>query len=98
MENENNDAKFEVVLSPQYSNALRAQVMTVIKVAVADARQQTMIDSPWLRSKADTAKWLGVSPNTLETLIVNGLPIHYLPGTNRVVAQKQEVSAWLLQQ
>lgn len=88
--------RLEVVLPPEYDQKLRQQVMATINEAVKSARQQTYIDSPWLPSKAAAAKYLGMSNNTLTTLIKAGLPVHFLPDVAKYTFNKHEINEWLL--
>lgn len=87
--------EIKVVLDPDYTAALRESVMTTITNAVADARQQTGIDSPWCAGKKHIAAWLDISPSSLDKLIAQGMPIHYLGDVDRFTANKFEVSEWI---
>lgn len=87
--------EIKVVLDPQYTDELRQTVMDTITDAVADARQQTGIDSPWVTGKKHIAEWLDISQSSLNQLIANGLPIHYLGDVDKYTANKHEVSEFL---
>lgn len=88
-------AELKVVLDPQYTDELRKAVMTTITSAVADARQQTAIDSPWITSKKRIAKWLNISQTSLNQLISQGLPVIYLGDVDIWTANKHDISAWI---
>jgi len=90
--------KLQVTLPDEYSEQLKQQVKATIEEAVKEARQQTGIDSPWIQDKKNIAKWIGVSNNSLTALINQGLPIHMLPDVDKIVANKHELSEWLLKQ
>lgn len=91
------EQELKVVLDPEYTDALRHAVMTTITDAVADARQQTAIDSPWITGKKRLSEWLDISQSSLNQLIAQGLPIHYLGDVDKYTANKHEVSQWLKQ-
>ncbi|QEA32117.1 hypothetical protein [Secundilactobacillus malefermentans] len=91
-------AKLQVTLPPEYDEQLKQQVKATIEEAIKEARQQTGIDSPWLQTKQSIAKWIGISNNSLTTLINNGMPIHFMPDLNLVCANKHEISEWILKQ
>ena len=87
----------KVVLDPQYTDELRQAVMATITDAVADARQQTNIDSPWITGKKNIAKWLHISQASLIQLIAHNMPIHYLGDPDIWTANKHEMSEFLKQ-
>lgn len=89
---------FRVVLSPEYDEQLKKQVMTTIKQAVEEARRQTGIDSPWLSSKHAIAKWLKVTDTTVTVLIKSGMPVHEMPEVNKTMGYKREIMEWVLSQ
>ncbi|MCV3315837.1 hypothetical protein NVV78_07770 [Pediococcus ethanolidurans] len=86
--------ELQVTLPPEYDEHLKQEVMSTITEAVNEVRQQTGIDSPWLSSKQATAKWLGVSVETLNALILQGMPIHQQTGKN--FFSKAEITQYLL--
>lgn len=66
----------QVTLPPEYDESLRTQIKDIIDKAVKEVRQKTGIDSPWLSSKQSASKWLGISVETLNTLVLQGMPEH----------------------
>lgn len=66
----------QVMLPPEYDESLRTQVKDILDKAVKEVRQKTGIDSPWLSSKQSASKWLGVGVETLNTLVLQGMPEH----------------------
>ncbi|MCM6819367.1 hypothetical protein [Pediococcus pentosaceus] len=66
----------QVMLPPEYDESLRTQVENILDKAVKEVRQRTGIDSPWLSSKQSASKWLGISVETLNTLVLQGMPEH----------------------
>lgn len=84
----------QVVLPPEYDEKLKQEVMGTITEAVQEARQQTQIDSPWLSSKQATSKWLGVSVETLNALILQGMPLHQQTG--KYFFNKSEITNYIL--
>lgn len=91
------DAEIKVVLDPEYTDELRQAVMATITNAVADARQKTGIDSPWIAGKKHIAEWLDISQSSLNSLINQGLPVHYLNDPDIWTANKHEVDEFLKQ-
>lgn len=89
--------EIKVVLDPEYTDKLRQAVMITITSAVADAREQTGIDSPWIAGKKHIAKWLDISQSSLNALINQGLPVHYLGDPDIWTANKHEVTEFLKQ-
>ena len=86
--------EFQVTLPPEYDEHLKQEVMSTITEAVQEARRQTAIDSPWISSKRTCARWLGVSVETLNALILQGMPIHQQTGKN--FFNKKEITQYLL--
>lgn len=66
----------QVMLPPEYDESLRMQVKDILDQAVKEVRQKTGIDSPWLSSKQSASKWLGIGVETLNTLVLQGMPEH----------------------
>lgn len=66
----------QVMLPPEYDESLRTQVKDILDRAVKEVQQKTAIDSPWLSSKQSASKWLGISVETLNTLVLQGMPEH----------------------
>lgn len=52
--------------------------------------------TPWIKGKANAAKWLGVSPNTLQKMMENGLPVHFVANVEAYFFNKNEVTEYLL--
>lgn len=88
--------EIKVVLDPEYTAALRESVMATITSAVADARQKAYIDSDWVSKKKHIAKYLDISEQTLNVLIKQGLPIHYLGDADVYSGNKHEMTQWIL--
>ncbi len=86
--------ELQVTLPPEYDEHLKQEVMSTIIEAVNEARQQTGIDSPWLSSKRSCAKYLGVSVEVLNALVLQGMPIHQQTGKN--FFNKKEITQYLL--
>lgn len=89
-------SEIKVVLDPEYTAALRESVMATITSAVADARQKAYIDSDWVAGKNHIAKWLDISQSSLNGLIKQGFPIHYLGDVDVWTANKHEASKWII--
>lgn len=70
----------QIILPPEYDESLKQQIMDTINNAVKEARQQTGIDSPWLSSKQSASKWLGISVETLNSLVLRGMSEHFVNG------------------
>ncbi|MCV3325561.1 hypothetical protein NUU18_04100 [Pediococcus pentosaceus] len=66
----------QVMLPPEYDKSLRTQIEDILDKAVKEVRQKTGIDSPWLSSKQSASKWLDISVETLNTLVLQGMPEH----------------------
>lgn len=90
--------ELQVTLPPEYDQALKHHLTSIIDEAIADARRQAAIDSPWLPSKVAIAKWLGIANNTLTVLINSGLPVHCMPNTDKMFGDKREITEWMLKQ
>lgn len=83
----------QVMLPPEYDKSLRTQVKDILDQAVKEVRQKTGIDSPWLSSKQSAAKWLTISVETLNTLVLQGMPEHEKGG--KYFYNKSEMTEFL---
>lgn len=55
-------------------------------------------DNPWIKGKRRFAKWLGVSYPTLDKMLKDGLPVHFITDVDAYFFNKQEVNKYLLEQ
>ena len=54
-------------------------------------------DNPWIKGKRRFAKWLGVSYPTLDKMLKDGLPVHFITDVDAYFFNKQEVNKYLLE-
>lgn len=55
-------------------------------------------DKPWIKGKVNLSKWLGVSPKTVQKMMENGLPVHFVKDVDAYFFNKQEINEYLLEQ
>lgn len=88
----------QIQLPKEQEAEFYSYISDVLNKAVANVEKNAHINSPWLKGKVSTAKWLGISPQSLNKLMSRGLPVHYLDDMDVSFFNKSEITKYLLEQ
>lgn len=69
---------------------------TVERLNEAIDKLEKVTDNPWIKGKKKFAKWLDVSYQTLDKMLVEGLPVHFIGDSEIYFFNKNEVNEYLL--
>ncbi|HFZ6205556.1 helix-turn-helix domain-containing protein [Streptococcus salivarius] len=85
----------QVILPDEQIHQIQLLISTLIKKEIENQLSNYGIDNPYLNKK-QTCKYLGISNNTLDSWIQQGLPSIRIGKTVRF--NKQAIDSWLLSQ
>lgn len=88
----------KIQLPKEQENEFYSYISDVLNKAVENVEKNAHINSPWLKGKSATVKWLGISPQSLNKLMSRGLPVHYLDDMDVSFFNKSEITKYLLEQ
>ncbi len=69
---------------------------TLEKLNATLDRLEKLNDNPWVKGKVAFSKWLGVSYATLDKMMKDGLPVHFVGDIDAYFFNKNEVNEYLL--
>lgn len=84
----------EIKLDESQEQAILDHVNNVINKAIINVKD--IKDNPWIRGKSEMCRWLSVSTQTLNKLMVSGMPVHYIDDIDITFFNKEEVTMFML--
>lgn len=84
----------EIKLDESQEKVILDHVNNVINKAIINVKD--IKDNPWIRGKMEMCRWLSVSPQTLNKLMVSGMPVHYIDDIDITFFNKEEVTMFML--
>lgn len=83
----------KVILPDEQANNLREMIYALITDTVQTARKDAGLEKQWVNKK-DAYKYAGVSYNTLQAWVAQGLPVHVIDGIQ--LLNKNEIDQFIL--
>lgn len=84
----------EIKLDESQEREILAHIDNVVGEAFSSVKSGNA--NPWIKGKSEMCKWLMISPQTLNKLIVSGLPFHYIDDIDITFFNKDEVTVFML--